>query len=54
MIAWLLAGALFSGPVTLDKISSAEMCGRCHRDILRAWKTSVHAEALEDPLFQDA
>ncbi|MBI3696797.1 MAG: hypothetical protein HY238_18420 [Acidobacteria bacterium] len=54
MITWLLAGALFSGPVTLDKISSAEMCGRCHRDILRAWKTSVHAEALEDPLFQDA
>ncbi len=33
--------------------SSAEVCGRCHRDILKAWKSSVHAKSLEDPVFQD-
>lgn len=53
-IAWPLAAALLAAPVELERISSAEMCGRCHRDILRAWKTSLHAQALEDPLFLDA
>ena len=39
---------------TLDKISSAEFCGRCHRAIHEAWKTSSHARAMDSPLFQDA
>lgn len=38
----------------LAGVTSAETCGRCHRDILQAWKTSTHATALENPLFQDA
>lgn len=57
MISWVagsLAALLLGGPVPLDRISSGEMCGRCHRDILRAWKTSSHAAALEDPIFLDA
>ena len=53
-IAWPLAAAMVAPPAQLERISSAELCGRCHRDILRAWKSSVHAAALEDPLFLDA
>lgn len=53
-LGWAVAAMLLPAPVPLDRISSAETCGRCHRDILRAWKTSIHAAALEDPVFQDA
>lgn len=30
----------------------AESCGECHRDIYEEWKTSIHAQAYEDPFFQ--
>jgi hypothetical protein len=33
---------------------SAEICGRCHRAIFEAWKSSAHARAMESRLFQDA
>ena len=57
MISWMagpLVMLLAVTPVELERISSAEVCGRCHRDILQAWKASIHATALEDLLFQDA
>jgi hypothetical protein len=38
----------------LEPPSSAELCGRCHRAIFEAWKTSSHAQAMESRLFQDA
>lgn len=38
----------------LEPASSAELCGRCHRTIMEAWKKSAHARAMESPLFQDA
>jgi hypothetical protein len=38
----------------LDPISSAELCGRCHRAIHEAWKSSSHARAMDSRLFQDA
>jgi Cytochrome c554 and c-prime len=34
--------------------ASAELCGRCHRGIHEAWKTSSHSQAMESRLFQDA
>jgi len=37
----------------LKPVSSAEVCGRCHRAILEAWKLSAHADAMESSLFQD-
>ncbi len=37
----------------LDPLSSAEVCGRCHRAIFDAWKLSSHAQAMESRLFQD-
>jgi hypothetical protein len=33
---------------------SAETCGRCHRAIFDAWKSSAHSRAMESRLFQDA
>jgi hypothetical protein len=48
----LVAGAARSAG--LEPLSSAETCGRCHRAIHEAWKTSSHAQAMESRLFQDA
>lgn len=33
---------------------SAEECGRCHQDIHRYWKASLHAQAADNPRFQEA
>ncbi len=33
-------------------LTSAEECGRCHQDIYRYWKVSLHAQAADDPRFQ--
>ena len=33
---------------------SAEYCGSCHRAIEQGWKESVHSQAMESRLFQDA
>lgn len=30
----------------------AESCGQCHREIYEEWKTSIHAQAFDDPFFQ--
>ena len=38
-------------PVGLDSLN-AEECGRCHQDIYKEWKASIHAHAYEDPFFQ--
>jgi len=51
LLALLLATTLFGAD--LKPISSAELCGRCHRSILEAWKRSPHAQAMESALFQD-
>lgn len=33
---------------------TAEYCGGCHRAIEQGWKESVHSQAMESRLFQDA
>jgi hypothetical protein len=51
----LVALSAASGAVPpLDTPASAEACGRCHRAIHEAWKSSAHAVAVESRLFQDA
>jgi predicted CXXCH cytochrome family protein len=52
LLLCLAAGAGRSAP--LDPLSSAEVCGRCHRAIHETWKTSSHSQAMESRLFQDA
>ncbi len=49
---WLCFAGVLSA-ANLETPSSAEFCGRCHRAILEAWKSSAHARAMESPLFQD-
>lgn len=34
-------------------LTSADECGRCHRDIHRYWKASIHARAADNWRFQD-
>jgi predicted CXXCH cytochrome family protein len=48
----LLAGT--ARAAAIEPLSSAEVCGRCHRAIHEAWKTSSHAHAMDSRLFQDA
>lgn len=43
---------LFPGLNTWAAPSSADVCGRCHRDIYASWKKSAHANAMQDDLFQ--
>jgi 4-diphosphocytidyl-2-C-methyl-D-erythritol kinase len=52
----LLLFAAISSAKGADMTSpaSAELCGRCHRGIHEAWKTSSHAQAMESRLFQEA
>src|SRR5690242_9034717 len=49
----LLCTSLAQG-VDLHPLSSAQVCGRCHRAIVDAWKQSAHSQAMESELFQDA
>lgn len=38
-------------PVGLESLR-AEECGRCHKEIYKEWKSSIHAHAYGDPFFQ--
>ncbi|MGH7255872.1 MAG: hypothetical protein ACREI3_08855 [Nitrospirales bacterium] len=40
-----------SVPEGLESLS-AESCGTCHSAIYEEWKTSIHAQAYQDPFFQ--
>lgn len=51
LVCFWLAGAAWAGG--LEPLNSAEVCGRCHRVIQEAWKTSSHAQSMESRLFQD-
>src|SRR6185295_4747008 len=37
-------------PAGLDSLR-AEACGTCHKEIYDEWKTSIHAQAYQDPFF---
>jgi predicted CXXCH cytochrome family protein len=52
LLMLLPAGAAWSAP--FEPLNSAEVCGKCHRAIHEAWKSSSHAQAMESRLFQDA
>jgi len=50
----LFAAASSAGTADMTPPASAEVCGRCHRGIHEAWKTSSHSKAMESRLFQEA
>lgn len=35
-----------------DKFESAELCGGCHQEIYRQWKSSMMAQSWEDPIYR--
>lgn len=44
----------FSTAAAAQMPETAEYCGNCHRAIEEGWKQSVHSQAMESRLFQDA
>lgn len=54
MIAASMFALVLAWGADLESPTSAEACGRCHRVILDAWKSSAHARTMESRLFQDA
>jgi len=44
----------FSAATAAQMPETAEYCGNCHRAIEHGWKQSVHSQAMESRLFQDA
>ncbi len=55
---YLLVFFLFTAPLSVFAAQEtphiAEYCGGCHQAIEQGWKESVHSQALESRLFQDA
>ena len=56
--SYLLAVILITTPFIVEAATqmpeTAEYCGNCHRAIEQGWKESVHSQAMESRLFQDA
>ena len=54
LLVFLLTWTTVSLTAASQKPQSAEYCGGCHRSIEEGWKESVHSQAMESRLFQDA
>jgi Cytochrome c554 and c-prime len=54
LFVFLLISTPFSLMAAPQGPQSAEYCGGCHRAIEQGWKESVHSQAMESRLFQDA
>lgn len=53
LIAFLCLAAPFAAAAS-QMPTSSEYCGGCHRAIDQGWRQSVHSQAMESRLFQDA
>ena len=40
------------GDLAVDQLESPTLCGGCHNEIFEQWQGGVHANALNDPIFQ--
>ncbi len=49
-----LAGTADAHEMDRTSFTAAEVCGYCHADIYENWKSSFHARAYADPVFQKA
>src|SRR5512146_1810687 len=54
VLTFLLCMTTLGGVARAQAPRSAEYCGDCHRAIQEGWKQSVHSQAVESRLFQDA
>ena len=42
------------GDLTVDQLEEPVLCGGCHNTIFEQWQGGVHANAMNDPIFQKA
>jgi hypothetical protein len=54
LLIFMLMSSSFGLAAAAQGPQSAEYCGGCHRAIEQGWKESVHSQAMESRLFQDA
>lgn len=54
LLAFILIASPFNTKAATQMPETAEYCGNCHRSIEQGWKESVHSQAMESRLFQDA
>jgi Cytochrome c554 and c-prime len=54
LLVFILIGTPFFVNAATQMPETAEYCGNCHRAIEQGWKESVHSQAMESRLFQDA
>jgi hypothetical protein len=54
VVALILAGTRHAAPAGPAVATPSDVCGTCHRDIYRMWRTSAHARAMEGPVFLGA
>jgi nitrate/TMAO reductase-like tetraheme cytochrome c subunit len=60
--AWLLVSCEMPGPLVRGMFTRTESraaptaadCERCHQEVVREWRSSLHASAWESPAFQRA
>ena len=54
MVSLVLASACAEGPtlMSLDEAMNPETCLECHPKHYREWKSSMHANASDDPAFR--
>ncbi len=51
LVALLLSGRAW-GAAAENSFVSARVCGECHPEQYRMWQESMHAHAMDDPIFQ--
>jgi Cytochrome c554 and c-prime len=54
LLVFILMATPFGSLAASQMPQSAEYCGDCHRAIYQGWEQSVHSQAMESRLFQDA
>ncbi len=54
LLVFILLSSSFGLAAPVQGPQSAEYCGGCHRAIEQGWKESVHSQAMQSRLFQDA
>jgi hypothetical protein len=53
--AWLAVGEpCHAHPIAPGQVTPSDTCGTCHRDIYRMWRSSAHANSMEDVVFLSA
>ncbi len=50
LLLLLVSGSAVAG-ITFDQATTSDICGMCHRDIYRMWRSSAHARSMDNAVF---